>query len=69
MQNHEPFSLYQDDGTEVLVRNFYRSSNAKLADWLISDDGRVIYCQDEQKGVFWYKDTEQKLYRDYPALS
>lgn len=67
MQNNEPFTLYRDDGTEVPVRNFYRSPNARLADYLISDDGRVIFCEDEHEGVFWYKDTEEKLYRDNPA--
>ena len=67
MQNHEPFTLYRNDGTEVPVRNFYQSPNAKLADHQISDDGRVIYCKDEQEGIFWYKDTEERLYRDIPA--
>jgi hypothetical protein len=66
MQDHEPFTLYRHDGTEVQVRNFYRSSNAKLADHLISEDGSVIYCQNEQEGIFWYKDTQEKLYRDNP---
>lgn len=67
MQNHEPFTLYRHDGTEVLVRNFYRSTDAKLADHLISDDGSVIICKDEQVGVFWYEDTQEMLYLDIPS--
>jgi len=67
MQNHEPFPLHLDDGTKVLVRNFYGSPNAKLADHLTSTDGRVINCLDEQEGLFWYNDTEEKLYRDNPV--
>lgn len=67
MQDHELFTLFRVDGTGVPVRNFYQSPSARLADYLISDDGRVIYCKDEQKGIFWYQDTQEKLYRDNPA--
>ncbi len=67
MQDHEPFMLYCDDGTQVPVRNFYRTPDARLADYLVSDDGRVIYCENEQEGIFWYKDTQEKLYRENPA--
>ena len=67
MQNHEPFKLYRHDGAEVPVRNVYRSTDSKLADHLISDDGRVIYCQDEQEGVFWFEDTRDLLYLNKPS--
>jgi len=67
MQDHETYTLYRYDGTEVTVRNFYRSTDERLVDHLISDDGRVIYCQDEQEGVFRYEDTQEKLYLDKPS--
>ena len=64
MQNHEPFTLFSMDGSEVNVRYHYVSPTARLADYLVSDDGRQIYCQDEEQGLFWYADTQEKLYRD-----
>jgi hypothetical protein len=67
MQNHELFTLFLTDGSVVNVRNYYKSSTARLADYLISDDGRQIYCQDEEQGLFWYADTQEKLYRDKPG--
>ena len=66
MQNHDTFLLYLDDGSTVSVKNFYRSPAAQLAEYLTSNDGRVIYCLDEKQGIFWYKDTEEKLYRHNP---
>jgi hypothetical protein len=67
MQNHQPFMLYRTDGSTVQVRNYYQSPTDRLANHLVSDDGRVIYCQDEQRGIFWYKDTQEKLYLNNPA--
>ena len=67
MQNHKLFTLYRLDGAEVPVRNVYRSTYSKLADHLISDDGRVIYCQDELEGLFRFEDTKEILYLNKPS--
>jgi hypothetical protein len=62
-------TLYREDATSVEARDYFLSPNAQLADGLITDDGRVVLCQDETKGIFWYRDTQERLYLDDPSVS
>ena len=61
MQDHRPITLYREDGTEVIARNYYSSPTRQLASGLISEDGRLIRCADSERGLFWFAETEEKL--------
>jgi hypothetical protein len=50
------------DGSTVQAREFYIKPTDRLAEGFITDDGRVIYCQDEVAKLFWFKDTQERLH-------
>lgn len=60
LQFGKEVTLYGADGTEVKAKPKYRPGS-KLADGLQTDDGRIINCQDEQAGTFWFDDTQERL--------
>lgn len=66
MQRGESITLYRVDGTEVPAKNFYLKPTDTLAEGLVTDDGRDIQCEDEQGGVFRFRDTQEKLYLNNP---
>ena len=49
------------DGSTIQAREFYLSPTDPLAEGFVTDDGRVIYCRDEQAKLFWFKDTQEQL--------
>jgi hypothetical protein len=59
-------TLYEADGTPIAAREFRLKSGSRLADGLVTDDGRIIYCRDEQKGLFFYDDSRKELYLRKP---
>ena len=67
MRHGEEIILYRADGAEVIATAFYTRPNDKLAQGFVTEDGRIIFCEDEEKGLFWFEDTQEKLYRDRPS--
>jgi hypothetical protein len=51
----------QADGSTIQAREFYLTPTDRLAEGFVTDDGRVIYCQDEEAKLFWFKDTQEQL--------
>ncbi len=67
MRLAETFVLYHKDGTNLTAKNFYKNPGSKLADGLVTEDGRIILCQDTQRGIFYFADTQENLYLNDPS--
>jgi len=51
----------KNDGATFQAREFFLKPSDRLAEGFITDDGRVIYCLDEEARLFWFKDTQEQL--------
>ena len=49
------------DGSTIQAREFYIKPTDQLVEGFVTDDGRVIYCQDEHTKLFWFKDTQEQI--------
>jgi hypothetical protein len=56
-------ALFRNDGSTVTSREFYAMATDALAKGLITEEGRIILCEDEGEGLFWFKGTKEKLHR------
>ena len=66
MRYGDAIKLFRADGSQVKAKYFYLKPTGNLAEGLITDDGRIIYCRDGQKALFWFKDTEETLFLQKP---
>jgi len=57
----DSITLYRENGSAVVVREFRRQPTDTLAEGLVTDDGRIVWCQDEGQGIFFFQDTQEKL--------
>lgn len=62
MRYGETMIFRRADGSTIQAREFYIKPTDQLADGFVTDDGRVIYCQDEVAKLFWFKDTQEQLH-------
>lgn len=67
MDKARTLTLYRKDGMSVRATEVRADPRRRLVDHLVTDDGRVVICQDENRGVFWFQDTEEKLFRGRPC--
>ncbi len=67
MHYGDSVTLYSDSGSKVVARQDYTSAKSRLADGLITTDGRVIYSKDENDGVYWFRDTQEVLFKAPPS--
>jgi hypothetical protein len=62
----EEVTLYKSDGTPFTARMISFKQDDELADGLIYD-GRLIYCQNNDLGLFWFVDTRELVYEFPPT--
>jgi hypothetical protein len=60
----EELTLYRKDGSTFTARLIQYEKDSEFADGLFYE-GRMIYCQSDELGVFWFADTKEKVF-DFP---
>lgn len=62
----DELTLYRKDGTSFTARMIRYEKDDEVADGLIYE-GRLIYCQHDELGVFWFADTKEQVFEFPPA--
>jgi hypothetical protein len=60
-------TLYTQDGALVVAAPIYASVATDFVLWLESEDGDLIYVEDESAGLFRRATTGQRLFLHPPA--
>jgi hypothetical protein len=62
----EEVTLYKNDGTPFTARMISYKQDDDVADGLIYE-GRLIYCQNNDLGLFWFADTKEMVFEFPPT--
>lgn len=62
----EEMKLYRKDGTSFIARMVRYDKDSEFEDGLIFE-GRLIYCQHDELGVFWFADTKEQVFEFPPS--
>ena len=62
----EELTLYKKDGTPFTARMFRFEKDDEFDDGLIHE-GRLIYCQEDELGVYFFADTQEQVFEFPPT--